>query len=121
MADICFEASDESNELCAVVAFKRPFAHMSRPPNDEAFEGHPLASRGLKPYSVFEVEKSSWVGAVERMIAAHPYHRTEPFSSFKFFIFSLHDSTFGCVADAFSIVLCRGSVWRVLRRAADEA
>src|SRR5205807_4121143 len=34
----------------AVVTFTAPYAHMFGPPNDEAFEGHPLAERGLEPY-----------------------------------------------------------------------
>ena len=28
---------------------------------DEAFSGHPLAERGLQPYSTFEVLDSSWI------------------------------------------------------------
>src|SRR5215831_8210590 len=45
----------ESDELpIAIVNFEFPYAHMFGPPNDEAFEGHPLASRGLACYGVFE-------------------------------------------------------------------
>src|SRR5450432_512612 len=36
-------------------------ALMFGPPNDEAFSGHPLASRGLHPYGAFEILDSSWV------------------------------------------------------------
>jgi hypothetical protein len=42
------------------------------PPNDEAFQGHPLADRGLRPYGVFRVEGSSWVRQLERMNRVHP-------------------------------------------------
>src|SRR4029453_19179478 len=43
--------SPRSEELLvAVVRFRRPYAHMFGPPNDEAFPGHPLAKRGLAQY-----------------------------------------------------------------------
>jgi hypothetical protein len=115
------EAANDSDELCALVVFSHPYAHMFGPPNDEAFTGHPLASRGLEPYSVYEVAGSSWIKALEQMNSVHPYHRAERFSGFKHYIFSFHDSTFECVAQSFSISLCRGSVWSVLRTAENEA
>lgn len=41
--------SPQSEELLvAIVRFRRPYAHMFGPPNDEAFRGHPLAERGLE-------------------------------------------------------------------------
>ncbi len=115
------EESGDSDDLCAVVTFSRPYAHMFGPPNDEAFSGHPLAARGLKPYSVFEVENSSWVHSLERMNSVHPYHRPERFVLLKHFIYSFYDSTFECVAEAFSISLRRGSVLLVLQATANEA
>ena len=110
----------ESDEICALVRFTRPYAHMFGPPNDEAFSGHPLAARGLGPYRVFEIENSSWVRSLERMNSVHSYHRPERFGSLKHFVFAFHDTTFECVAEAFDIVLCRGSPWSVLRRAEND-
>jgi len=49
------------DESIAVAEFVRPYAHMFGPPNDEAFEDHPLAGRGLEPYGVFRIEDSSWL------------------------------------------------------------
>src|SRR5687768_9110179 len=69
-----------SEEPIAIVAFARHKALMFGPPTDEAFGGHPLASRGLHPYSAVEVSKSSWVRKLERMNAVHPYHRPEAFA-----------------------------------------
>lgn len=60
-APIAPEIAGDSDDLCAVVRFARPYAHMFGPPNDEAFSGHPLAARGLSPYAVFEIEESSWL------------------------------------------------------------
>jgi hypothetical protein len=42
------------------------------PPNDEAFQGHPLANPGLRPYGVFRVEGSSWIRQLERMNRSTP-------------------------------------------------
>nr|WP_316642598.1 hypothetical protein [uncultured Roseateles sp.] len=112
--DIRPPASDDADDLCAVVTFTSVHAHMFGPPNDEAFSGHPLASRGLGPYGAFEVDRSSWRHSLERMNSLHPYHRPERFARYKHFILSFHDTTFECLAEAFSVSLRRGSVWRVL-------
>lgn len=40
----------DSLEPCALVTFAGPRALYLGSPNDEAFAGHPLASRGLGPY-----------------------------------------------------------------------
>src|SRR5689334_14634199 len=63
----------------AVVSFERAYATYLGPPNDEAFDGHPLAGRGLEPYGAFEIEHSSWIREAERRNRVHPYHRPERF------------------------------------------
>src|SRR5262249_17826081 len=82
----------DTDEICAVVRFTRPYAHMFGPPNDEAFPGHPLAARGLGPYRVFEIENSSWIHSLERMNSVHRAHRPEHFARFKHFVFAFHDT-----------------------------
>lgn len=102
-------------EPCALVRFSRAYAHMFGPPNDEAFHGHPLEERGLRPYAVFEVQHSSWVRQLERMNSVHPYHQLKKFAAFKHFVFAFHDTTFECVAESFELSVHRGSVSSVLR------
>jgi hypothetical protein len=51
-------SAESGGMAVAIVFFHRPCAHFLGPPNDEAFNGHPLAIRGLRPYSVFEIEQS---------------------------------------------------------------
>ena len=109
-----------TSELCALVTFDRAYAHMFGPPNDEAFSGHPLASRGLQPYSVFEVEGSSWLRQLMQMNTVHPYHKDEQFSGFRHLVFSFHDSTFECIATSYRVALCRGTPWSVLEDATNE-
>jgi hypothetical protein len=67
----------DEGELLAIVSFRTCYAHMFGPPNDEAFEGHPLASRGLRPYGAYEVEDSSWIRRLERMNSTHRNHDPE--------------------------------------------
>jgi hypothetical protein len=103
--------TDTEGEAVAVVKFKACIAHMFGPPNDEAFAGHPLADRGLKPYGVFEITESSWIRKLERMNAVHPYHDKRRFmENRKHFIFAFHDTTFECVAEGFSVEVMNGSV-----------
>ena len=92
----------------AIAQFTRPRAHLFGPPNDEAFAGHPLAARGLKPYAAWEVEHSSWIRALSRMNSVHPAHRDEHFAHLRHFIFAFHDTTFECVAAdvSFDVVRC---------------
>jgi hypothetical protein len=98
----------QSDEPVVRVDFAWPKAHMLGPPNDEAFGGHPLAARGLRPYGVFRVERSSWIRKLERMNPAHPYHDAESFDQLSHFVFAFHDSTFECVARSFNTEVVSG-------------
>lgn len=108
-------SEDESGdgEPMAIVRFTGVRAHIFGPPNDEAFEGHPLASRGLHPYGAFRVHASSWIRALERMNAVHPAHRPEHFGRYSHFVLSFHDSTFECVATKVAVhpaYVCAGRI-----------
>lgn len=81
--------------------------HTFGPPSDEIFERRPLASRGLKPYSVFEVKSSPWIRSLVHMNSVHPRHDPDRFADERHFIFTFRDSTFECIARAFEVV------WRV--------
>lgn len=101
---------EQSDEPIAIVRLDC-IAHMFGPPNDEAFSGHPLASRGLHPYGAFRIEGSSWIRKLERMNRVHPYHRPEHFEQLHHFVFAFHDSTFECVCcEDFDVRIEHGSV-----------
>lgn len=74
---------------------------MLGPPNDEAFVGHPLYEKGLRPHGVFEVRNSSWLRALERMNSVHPRHVADLFHGYRHFIFAFQDSTFECIAKSY--------------------
>ena len=106
---------EASGEMAAVVKFERPTIHTLGPPNDEAFAGHRLASRGLHPYGAFEIFNSQWIRQLERMNSVHPYHDVQRFMEGKrHFILTFHDSTFGCIARNFSVELTRASIKKLL-------
>lgn len=103
--------ADADGMEIAIVDFAHPLLHMFGPPNNEAFQGHPLANRGLRPYSAAEVIESSWLRAVERMNAVHPNHDPARFmANRRHFIFAFHDSTFECIAEGFAITRFQGSM-----------
>jgi hypothetical protein len=100
---------ERSNEPIALIRLAT-FAHMFGPPNDEAFSGHPLASRGLHPYRAFRVENSSWIRGLERMNRVHEHHKSERFEQFQHLVFAFHDATFECVCREFDVRTEHGSM-----------
>jgi hypothetical protein len=90
-------------EPIAIITFRFCYSTMFGPPNDEAFDGHPLSSRGLEPYSSFIIKDSSWLRTLIKMNEVHPYHNLKMFEGFKHFILAFHDSTFECIAKDFEV------------------
>jgi hypothetical protein len=84
------------------------------PPNDEAFNGHPLYKKGLKPYGVYEIKNSTWIGYFEKMNSVHPYHKKEYFERYKHFIFSFHDTTLEVIAEHYEIETINGSIKKAI-------
>lgn len=101
----------------AVVQLDSCYAHMFGPPNDEAYDGHPLAERGLSPYAAFEVKNSSWVRSLERMNSVHPDHESTRYAKYRHFIFLFHDSTFEWVSTSYSYSVQTGSIEQALEKA----
>jgi hypothetical protein len=99
-----------SDEPHAVVRFAGVRAYYHGPPNDEAFSGHPLAKRGLRPYGNYEVKESSWIERLKEMNRAHPHHQDSRFADKRHFILSFHDTTFECVAKSYSVTTGFGSL-----------
>jgi hypothetical protein len=110
---------ESKRDAVAIIRFRQPYVHYFGPPNDEAFDGHPLASRGLHPYAAFEVRQSSWLRHLERMNSVHPHHNAELFlARRRHFVFAFHDSTFECIAEGFDCQIIRGSLRDALDRMA---
>jgi len=113
-ATIRIVGPSDGDRPIAIVRFAFCNAHYLGMPNDEAFEGHPLESRGLKPYGVFEIKNSSWIRRLERMNSAHPFHRPKMFWRKRHLIFAFHDNTFECVCDGFDVRTAQGAIKSVV-------
>ncbi len=102
--------------MTAVVTFERPSVHLFGPPNDEAFGGHRLAKKGLRPYGAYEVLNSEWIKHLEVMNSVHHRHDKQRFlARDRHFILTFHDETFECIAYGLSIEAGAGSpVRRIL-------
>lgn len=107
---------ESTGEPAAVVVFDHPTIHTFGPPNDEAFSGHRLSSKGLRPYGAFEVLNSSWIHQLERMNSVHPNHNRESFLAGKrHFILTFHDSTFECIARGYQVTCPGGTISQLLQ------
>ncbi len=98
----------------ALVRLNGCSVHMFGPPNDEAFRGHPLAARGLRPYKSFRIIDSSWIRRLEVMNSVHSRHRPERYRTLQHLVFAFHDSTFECVCQGFDVRTTHGSIGSVI-------
>lgn len=89
---------DHGADAVVVVRFVRSYAMYIGMPNEEAISGHPLASRGLEPFSFVEVLNSGWVAELERRNRIHPHHQPAVYEALRHYALPFHDSTFECVA-----------------------
>lgn len=83
-------------------------------PNDEAFHGHPLHKKGLKPYGTFKIKQSTWVQELCKKNSVHPYHSDDSFNKLVHFVWSFHDTTLEVVAQGYEFELKQGSPSSVL-------
>ena len=112
---------DTKERSVVIVRFDDCYAHLFGPPNSEAFSGHPLYERGLRPFRNFEVANSSWVATLEKMNSVHPYHGKRSFLKDKrHFVLAFHDSTFECIAKGYTIERSEGSIREILSRLGSE-
>ena len=81
--------ADDDEPFCLLL-FPWAAFHRLGPPNDEGLGTHPLATLGLKWYSVHEVMNSSFVTDQWKVVSPHHVRRH--------FVITLQDSTFECVA-----------------------
>lgn len=100
-ADLFFLLPDD-DERVGHIHFERLSSSLFGAPNDETFEGHPLHGSGFQPYRAMRVVNSPWIAQLERMNSVHRYHDPAAYAALEHFIFPFHDTTFECVASAFS-------------------
>jgi hypothetical protein len=101
----------DSGQRVVACRFDGVKAVYAGPPNDEALSNHPLYERGLRFYSAFRVEDSSWVAALRelgwRKDAPAP-RRAGPERTH--WIITMHDSIFECVAESVTFEISIGTM-----------
>ena len=83
-------------------------------PSDEVFQGHPLYRKGLEACSAQRVVNSRWLRELEAISSVHSRHRPERFRGLTHYVFWFKDSTFECVAGAFTVTTRRTSMTALL-------
>lgn len=111
-------------EEIAIIEWKHCRTALLGYPNEEALEGHRLASRGIGGMryanDVLEVINSGWIAAMEQANRAHPQHKPALFADDRHFIVLFHDDTFECVADDYAVERTSEPMGAVLGRLVRE-
>ena len=103
-----------------IVIFKDFVAYCHGMPNDEAFSGHPLYTKGLRPYGAFEVEQSSWIAQLREMNRVHYAHKDAHYAKYRHFVLAFHDTTFEAVAESYEVQTLRGVLTAVMAQTVNE-
>lgn len=88
-------------------------------PNDEALPGHPLYSKGVQTYAMYEVLNSSWIDQLAEQNRVK-FPTTTNFDSFRHFILTFHESIFECVAEGFTSEVFDGPYEQLFARIAER-
>jgi hypothetical protein len=77
---------DSTSESVALITFQCPCAHILSEISDTTIYGHPLAARGLGPYSAVEVVHSSWIRQLEHLQATRASPHPQAYAALRHFI-----------------------------------
>lgn len=104
------------SEPLVLVEVVRCYGHRFGGPNDEVFDGHPLARRGLAGQGAYEVERSGWLAAERATNRSHVQYRDEPWLQLRHFLLAFHDEIFECLAEGFRVEPVVGTFQQLLSR-----
>jgi hypothetical protein len=111
------DPASELPESLALVEFKCSVAAKLGSPNDEVFAGHPLAGKGMEPYSAQLVKSSRWLAELQKINSVHRGYRPELWEQRNHYVFWFHDTTFECIAEGFEVELHDCSMPELLSKA----
>jgi hypothetical protein len=109
-----------SVESLALVEFKLCYSARLGVPNDEVFDGHPLAGKGLDGYTAQLVKNSRWLREMEAINRGHHRYNPDSWRDLNHYVFWFHDSTFECVAKSYTVECYRESMADMLARMAQR-
>lgn len=114
------DPSDGSVESLALVEFTSCRSARLGAPNDEVFEGHPLAGKGLDEYSAQLVKNSRWIQELQAINSVHRMYNPDAWRDLNHYVLWFHDSTFECIAKSFTVHIYRGNMVDMLNRMAQR-
>ena len=110
--------SEAQLPIC-IVSFHRCMAVYSGPPGTDDLGCHPLADRGLRRSSAYEVVHSSWIDQLMRRPSVNSDHGVEVMRRKRHFILTFHDFIFECIADDLEVMLDSGCLAAVVPKIAN--
>jgi hypothetical protein len=114
------DPAENREALLAVVELEGYLSVRMGVPNDEALQGHPLYSRGLRAYAMHLVVNSSWIAELERINSVHAHYQGGWQAWARHYLFTFHDETFECIARSHTVRLERSGMRSLLERQAGE-
>jgi hypothetical protein len=107
-------------ESLALVEFLGCISARLGTPNDEVFEGHLLAGKGMDGYTAQQVVNSRWLAELEAINKVHHCYNPDCWRKRKHFVFWFHDKTFECIAESFKVELYQESMAALLARVCER-
>ena len=101
------ERNIKEDKGIAILTFSSVYIHKFGYPNDEVLMSHPYYKLGLESYGMFEVEKSDWIDAIEKMNRVHPFHKSDRYKTLKHYIITFKDATFECITEKVELSFTR--------------
>ena len=82
----------------AVVEFDQCYVYQFGGPNDEVFQGHRLAGRGLWGYGAYLVENSKWIREMMTINSVHRLYDESLWTDYRHYFLAFRDECFECIA-----------------------
>jgi hypothetical protein len=112
------DPGSEQSESLALVEFDRCISAKLGDPNEDVLhDGHPLAGKGLEPYTAQLVHNSRWLAEIQKINSVHPCYRPDDWQKRNHYVFWFHDSTFECIAESFTVEVRHCSMPELLAEA----
>ncbi|MBI5368831.1 MAG: hypothetical protein HZA54_17485 [Planctomycetes bacterium] len=88
-------------------------------PNDEAFDGHPLAGRGFAGVGVFEVIGSPWEAELNRQNRVN-FPETPPSHGLHHYLFAFKENVLECLCERIEVSITKEFLPTILEEWTDE-
>ena len=102
--------ADHAAQGLGIVEFKRCMSTRMGTPNDEVFNGHPLAGKGMHGYTAQCVINSEWIASLQSINSVHSCYSPEFWRRLNHYVLWFHDSTFEAVAEGIEVQTVQSNI-----------